>query len=172
MFGSSDAVSVKNVLFDEALDWAILEIVDISQSFPEWLCLVEETELDLASLSSIVLHAPVGLFLKGPTEELHIWKSQPTDVQQFDRGGLSIICAGGLHSGSSGGPYVLLESGKVLAMHLGGIHEGTQVVKRTMLTVKKIYELLTDQSEVHAFSMEGLVLCRVPKIVDFINKNA
>ena len=166
----SDAIKVKIVLFDEDLDWAILEIEDRSQSFPERLCLADESELNLASMSPMVLHAPIGLFLKGPTDVLHIWKSRPSDVQQFDGSGLRIMCEGGLHSGSSGSPYVLPESGKVLAMHLGSIHQSIQVNKRTRLTTEKILKHLTEQSEVHASAREGLVLCRVPKIVDFVNK--
>ena len=103
--------------------------------------------------------------------ELTVWKSEATRVQQFDKGGSTLICEGGLHSGSSGGPY-LNEEGKVVAMHVHSLHQGEPARgKRKAMTPAEDTESLSNQSEVYAFAREGLVLCRIPKIVEFIARN-
>ena len=173
VFEVSDAINIKVVLCDETLDWAILEVVDRGRSFPEYLRLVEDSErLSEASMDIVLLCAPIGFFLTNSNKfDLCVWKLQPTYVHQFDNGGLSILSEGKFLSGSSGGPCVLPDSGRVLVMHLGNIQLVTPARKRTRLVAEKFQQQYAEQSAVTTSVWQGRVLCRVPAVVDFINKN-
>lgn len=53
-------------------------------------------------------------------------------------------------------------------MHLSSIDQNAPLKKHRRLTVRDVYETVSDQSEVFAAARSGLALCRVPRIVDFI----
>ena len=120
-FSIDSPIAVKLTSHDAFFDWAVLEVIDRSQPLPETLALVNEADLDEEkSMEVVALHAPVRLFLNSEMTELRIRKSDPPSrVQQFGKHGMTVICNGGLHAGSSGCPYVLYPGGRVLAMHLG-----------------------------------------------------
>lgn len=162
-------IAIKITAFDASLDWAVLEVIDRSQPLPETLTLVNEADLnEEESMAVVALHAPVKVFFETEMTELHVWKSERSRVQQFDKNGMSVLCEGGLHSGGSGGPYVLQPGGRVLAMHIGSIDQGREI-PRKKLKVKELAEHLSDQSEVAAFAKEGLVVCRIAAIRDLQN---
>lgn len=123
-------MEVKLIDKDKENDWALLELVDSTKSFPAWLQLCDKStlpDLDTEVVDLKAYFAPIGQFRRNSFLTLHIWVDEYRRVLQYDRPqNTNLIVDGGLYRGSCGSPY-LNHHGKVVALHLGSEHEGQNV---------------------------------------------
>jgi hypothetical protein len=179
-----DPIAVKIALVGVDEDWAILAIEDKTKSLNGYIPLCPLRDLPNPSLLEHeelkTYHAPIGQYLSNGFETGQIWCEDYKRVLQYDREGTIICVDGGLYRGSCGAPYVD-HQGRVVAMHLSSMHEGKEYshVKKKAKTmqalaaaVDAVVEHSTDLSDVHYSIRQGLVLARIPRVVQFVEKNA
>lgn len=179
-------ITVKYVLGDPTLDWAILEIVDVALKFSGFipLCPISDLPKPLVSEREELktYYAPIGQYLTNSFHSCQIWCDRYKPVLQYDRNNEVICLDGGLYRGSCGAPYVD-HGGRVVAMHLSSMHEGKEFshTKKKQKTQKAtiaslsarvdvLSEASTDMQDVHNSIRQGLVLARISELVDFLSQ--
>jgi hypothetical protein len=123
-----------------------------------------------------VFYCAIGDFQVGELENLRVWRGGPYPILQYgdyprlnDPPECRIFLEHGLCRGSSGGAIVV--DGHVAAMHLASLNQGRHVWRhvRGSSLAHSVGESITDMEEIRSAYKEGLVLCRVPAIMDAIN---
>lgn len=161
--------------FDANLDFAIFNLRGTESLTPIPVC----PENLLPSPTSVVIsifYCAIGDFQVSGMELLGVWGGGPYSILQYghyvalnDPPKCRLWLEHGLCRGSSGG--ALVTDGHVAAMHIASLNQGQHVwrhVKGSSLA-HSVAESITDMQQIHSAYKEGLVLCRVPAIMDAIN---
>ena len=162
-------------IFDAQLDYAIF---NLQPAFPNLtpipVCPVPS--LPTAGFPSLTCYyGAVGDFIVAELRNLAIWRAGPYSILQYgetsatDPPDCKLLTEYGLCRGSSGGAMVT--NGYVVAMHLASCNQGRYIfkhVKGSSLTTEQMSASLTDMQEIYSALKEGLVLCRIPQIMDAI----
>lgn len=157
--------------FDVDLDFAIFELLPNEPDLvPLPICPVNSLPYsgypDLACI-----YGAIGYFQVAEFDQLSIWRTGSHPLLQYhDLNGCKMLSARGLCRGSSGGAIV--KNGHVVALHLASLDQGRQVFKllrgSSLLTPKEVEDPVTDLQSIYSAHKEGLVLCRVPAIMDAV----
>ena len=165
--------------YDAIMDYAIFQL-DADMSLPNLvpIPICPEARLpDITSRSLFCWYGAIGDFQVGELTSLSVWRGGPYAILQYGNNNASepndsrILTEHGLCRGSSGGAMV--SNGCVVAMHLASLNQGRYFqkhVKGSHLTAS-VHESVTDLQTIHSSHKEGLVLCRIPDIMDAVNSN-
>lgn len=162
--------------FDANLDFAIFNLRGTVNLFPIPVC--PEGLLPSVRSSGVisVFYCAIGDFQVGGMDLLEVWEGGPYSILQYghyvalnDPPKCRIWLEHGLCRGSSGG--ALVTNGHVAAMHIASLNQGRHVWRhvRGSSLAHSVGESITDMQQIHSAYKEGLVLCRVPAIMDAIN---
>lgn len=178
-------MEVRVLRLSEEYDWALLELVDPSLTFPAFFSLCGKSELPQLIVETVDLKAffaPIGYFRQSLVTDLAIWPDEYHRVLQYDRNDTNIVVSGGLYLGCCGCPYVN-RAGKVVAMHLASDNEGQNVslVKPVSTragaattaaptsAVETVVDTVTNMAAVYASTRVGVVLANVPEVLELVN---
>ena len=166
--------------FDAMLDYAIFHLESdrsLQNLVPIPIC--PEAKLpDVTSHSISCLYGAIGDFQVGELASLSVWIGGPYDILQYGNNNVSepndsrILTEQGLCRGSSGGAMV--SNGYVVAMHLASLNQGRYFQKHVKGShlAASVHDSVTDLQTIHSSLKEGLVLCRIPGIMDAVNGNS
>lgn len=164
--------------FDVNLDFAIFNLrgSETHALLPIPVC-PEDQLPGIATVGVIcVYYCAIGDFQVSQMGFLRVWRGGPYSILQYghytslnDPPECRILLEHGLCRGSSGGAIVV--DGHVAAMHLASLNQGRHVWRhvRGSSLAHSVGESITDTEQIHSAYKEGLVLCRVPAIMDAIN---
>jgi hypothetical protein len=172
-------ITVNFVSGDAAADFAFLAIANEVDYVSEILPLCPLDQLPVREVKGRcevkAYHAPIGQYLRNEFPTLAIWTEDYKRVLQYYSLGKRIVVEGGLYRGSCGGPYVD-HDGYVVAMHTASMHEGKNIsnVKKRKYTdrIEDLESLASSLHDIHASVREGIVLSRIPAVIDFIAANS
>lgn len=162
--------------FDAKLDFAIFELRDEGHLTPIPVC--PEHSLPSGRTPGVVtiLYCAIGDFQVSELSFLEVWRGGPFSVKQYghyangsDPPKCRMWLEHGLCRGSSGG--ALVTNGYVAAMHVASLDQGRHVWRhvRGSSLAQSVGESITDLQQRYSAYKEGLVLCRVPAIMNAIN---
>lgn len=120
-------------------------------------------------------YGAIGEFQVAELEFIRIWRGGPYSILQYgQRVGepleSKLLTEHGLCRGSSGG--ALVSNGHVVAMHLASLNQGQYMwthVKGYTLSGAEVSQSVTDLQAIRSAHKEGLVLSRVPDIMNALN---
>jgi len=162
-------------VFDAALNYAIFNLRPAHPNLtPIPICPVEQ----LPTLGyGLTCYYGSGVMVAG-FESLVVWKAGPHSILQYCKYATDPIanCRNltehPLCGGTSGGAIVT-NDGYVVAIHLSSLNQGETYVQGSSLCKKRAKQrslaALEDEEIDGALTKEGLVLCRIPQIMEAVN---
>lgn len=169
--------------FDANLDFAIFELRGEGHLTPIPVCPEHSLPTSRHTTGVTLLYSAVGDFQVSGFPSLEVWRGGPFSIKQYGQYANSSdppkcrmllehgLLEHGRCRGSSGGALVT-NNGYVAAMHVASLDKGQHVRRRvrgSSLAHQSVGESITDWQQRYSAYKEGLVLCRVPAIMNAIN---
>lgn len=161
--------------FDANLDFAIFNVRGVGNDLiPIPVC--PKDLLPSVQNTGVIttFYCAVGDFQVSAIRQLCVWRGGPYSILQYGEHpneplSCRMLLEHGLCRGSSGG--ALVTDGHVAAMHLASLNQGRYIWRhvRGSSLAHSVGESITDMQQIYSAYKEGLVLSRVPAIMDAIN---